>query len=531
MESDKSYPIGNGVREAYQRGEEDEAMNPIVLGDGAGKPVGRIQAGEPVIFYDIRGEREVQITECFTDPGFPHFSIPDGHQTPFVTMIEYDPKLKVDVAFPPESVIENSLCEVVSKAGMKQVKVVETEKAVHLGFFLNGKKHEPYPGERRCFIESLKVTDYGEHPRMEIEEVVSTVKAELAREENDLIIANFANTDVIGHIENRDAVITAVEAVDRATGEAVEKARALGMDVLITADHGTVEAWLYPDGKVDTGHTASPVPFIFIEAGAEPDSDLQNDLTEVKGSLVDVAPTALPLLGLETPSEMTGQAMFARRGKSGGRRRLFLLICDGWGYNASPDGNMIAAANTPHIDGYLANWPTVLLHAAGPHVGMPDGTVGNSESGHLHIGTGRVIYSDRLRIDRSLADESFYQNEAFLKAMNLAKAEKKPLHFLGIVSFFSSHGSLDHLFALMKMARDNEVEEVYIHSLLGRRGERPEAGARYIEDVQREADRLGLGTVVTVMGRYWALDREYNWDRIERTYRALVHGEGNIVTP
>lgn len=528
METTKTYTIAEGVRAAYGRGEEDEAMDPIILADDAGNAVGRIGAGEPVIFYDIRGEREVQITECFTDPDFSHFAIPEGHQTPFATMIEYDPKLNVDVAFPPESVIDNSLCEVVSKAGMKQVKVVETEKAVHLGFFLNGKKHEPYPGERRRFIESLKVADYSEHPKMQIAEVVVAVEEELTNDENDLVIANFANTDVIGHIENQDSVITAVEAVDAAAGQVVEKARALGMDVLITADHGTVEAWLYEDGKVDTGHTTSPVPFVYLEAGTEPDESIENDFSEVKGSLVNVAPTALPILGLDIPAEMNVEPIFTRKNAAPKRRRLFLLICDGWGYNAETRGNMIAAANTPNMDGYLANWPAVLLHASSTHVGMPEGTVGNSESGHLHIGTGRIVYSDRLRIDRAMTDGSFAKNEAFQKAIDIAKAEGKPLHLLGIVSFFSSHGSLDHLFALMKMAADNNVPEVFIHSLLGRRGERPEAGARYVADVQKEADRLGLGKVVTVIGRYWALDREYNWDRIEKTYRALVHGEGNL---
>ncbi len=110
--------------------------------------------------------------------------------------------------------------------------------------------------------------------------------------------------------------------------------------------------------------------------------------------------------------------------------------------------------------------------------------------------------------------------------MEQAKKDAKPLHLLGIISFYSSHGSLDHLMALMKMAKDNGLEEVYIHGLLGRRGERPEAGAAYMEDVEKEAERLGLGRAVTVLGRHWALDREHNWDRTEKTYRALVLGEG-----
>lgn len=526
MNSKNPYPIADAVREAYHRGEEDEAMEPVVLEDAGGRPLGRIGPGDYVVFYDIRGEREIQLTQCFTDPDFSHFSIPDGMSAHFVTMIEYSPSLLARAAFPPLEELKNTLCEVVSKAGKKQVKVVETEKAVHLGFFLNGKAHEPLKGERRNFIPSPAVDDYGQHPRMQIDEVAAAVKEEVADASNDLIIANFANTDVIGHVENRDAVVTAVEAVDACTGDVVDAARAAGMDILITSDHGSAERWYYPDGAIDTGHTDSLVHFVYIEA----DGGGGGTKPELKGSLTNVGPTVLELMGLPIPEEMTARPLFhpCKRNEGEGRRVL-LLITDGWGYNESSEGNLIAEARTPNMDRIHAEHPMVLLHASGEEVGMPAGTVGNSEAGHLHIGSGRVVYSDRLRIDRALEDGSFFENEAFLWAMKNAKKESKPLHLLGIISFYSSHGSLDHLMALMKMAKENGVPEVYIHGLLGRRGERPEAGAAYMEDVEKEAERLGLGKAVTVLGRHWALDREHNWDRTEKTYRALVLGEGNRV--
>jgi len=525
MNSKRSYPIADAVREAYRRGEEDEAMEPVVLEDGDGRPLGRIGSGDYVIFYDIRGEREIQLTQCFCDPSFSHFPIPKGHFANFVTMIEYAPHLDVKVAFPPLERLENTLCQVVSRAGRTQVKVVETEKAVHLGFYLNGKAHEPLAGERRNFVPSPAVDDYGQHPLMQIERVAAAVKQEVADESNDLVIANFANTDVIGHVENREAVITAVEAVDACTGDVVDAAHAAGMDVLITSDHGSAERWYYPDGSIDTGHTDSPVHCIYIEAGGQGGGG--GGEPELAGSLVDVAPTLLNIMGLEIPEAMTGRPLFRPRdARKGERRRVLLLITDGWGYNESREGNLIAEARTPNMDRIYREHRVVLLHASGEAVGMPAGTVGNSEAGHLHIGSGRVIYSDRLRIDRSLKDGSFYRNEAFLWAMERAKQEGRPLHLLGIISFYSSHGSLDHLMALMKMARDHGLEEVYIHGLLGRRGERPEAGAAYMEDVEKEAERLGVGRAVSVLGRHWALDREHNWDRTEKTYRALVLGEG-----
>jgi 2,3-bisphosphoglycerate-independent phosphoglycerate mutase len=205
---------------------------------------------------------------------------------------------------------------------------------------------------------------------------------------------------------------------------------------------------------------------------------------------------------------------------------VLLLLLDGWGWNEEQKGNLIAQADTPRMDALLAAWPRTTLLAAGEAVGLPAGTVGNSEAGHLHIGAGRRIYSDRVRIDRTIADGSFFRNEAFLQTIRSVHSHGKALHLIGIVSFFSSHGSIRHLFALMELARREGVRNLYIHAMLGRRGEMPESGAHYIGSVERKAAEIGLGKAVSVIGRYWSMDREENWDRIEKTYRMLVHGEG-----
>jgi len=213
----------------------------------------------------------------------------------------------------------------------------------------------------------------------------------------------------------------------------------------------------------------------------------------------------------------------------GPRRRLLLLILDGWGWREEAHGNLIRKSRTPVMDRLCREYPFTVLRASGEAVGMPAGKVGNSEAGHLHLGSGRLLLSDRLRIDRAIEDGSFPRNPAFLEAMAVARREGRPLHLLGIVSFYSSHGSVSHLYALLKMAREQGVTAVFHHALLGRRGERPEAGARYIDDVESFCAELGLGRVVTVMGRFWALDREENWDRVEKAYRALAEGEGRGV--
>jgi 2,3-bisphosphoglycerate-independent phosphoglycerate mutase len=521
------YPMAEAVRAAYRAGQEDEEMEPLVRVNRDGQPVGSIQDGDYVIFYDIRGEREIELTAAFVDNDFPHFSRP-AMTVHFATMIEYHPNLDVQVAFPPEGRLENTLFEVVSQAGLRQTKVVESEKAIHVSYFLNGKGQGAFPGEVRVVIDSPRPASQAEMPpRMKAAAVADAAIEALGDPGNALVTVNLCNVDVIGHIENADAIRTAVETVDAHAGRIVEAARAAGVTTILTADHGTVERWYYPDGAIDTGHTNSPVPCILITPDEADGVCLRSG-----GALTDVAPTVLQLMGLSQPRAMTGQSLInghLPEPEDGGKQRVLLLILDGWGIGDGGPGDLIAQASTPVMDGLAAECPYTELQASGPAVGMPEGTVGNSESGHLHIGGGRVVAADRARINQALEDGSWFENEAFLWAMRGAKRDGTRLHLLGIVSFYSSHGSVDHLLALIEMASREGVPEVYIHSMLGRRGERPEAGAIYIEQVEREAERLGVGTLATVIGRFWSLDREEHWDRIEKTYRMLVHGEGEPV--
>jgi 2,3-bisphosphoglycerate-independent phosphoglycerate mutase len=514
--------MAQAVRDAYARGEEDEALEPLVLVDREGQPAGRIRDGDYVIFYDIRGEREIELTRSFVDPDFHEFPIEKGLRAHFATMIQYDEGLHATVAFPPLRTIGHTLSQVISEHGLRQAKITESEKAIHLQYFLNGKVDDPFGGEERVFVPSPRVDDYTQVPEMNVAGVTDAVLEKIADPSCDVIFANFVNVDVVGHIENQEAIVRAVEAVDFHIGKVVDAARKAGVTTVVTADHGTVEKWLYPDGAIDTGHTDSPVPFSLIS----PDELAVRD----GGALTDVAPTVLELMGLPNPEVMTGSSLLREAPGGGtGQRRVLLLIVDGWGYREESHGNLIAQANTPVMDRLQRECPFTTLLASGKAVGLPEGTVGNSEAGHLHLGAGRRIPSDRLRIDEALEDGSFYENEAFLWAMRGAKAAGTRLHLLGIVSFYSSHGSLDHLLALLELARRERVQEVYIHSMLGRRGEHPESGARYIEQVEEAAARLGVGRLVSVIGRFWSLDREENWDRIEKTYRWLVYGEGRPV--
>ena len=518
----ETYPLPEAVRRAYRQGEEDEAMEPRVLVGSEGAPIGRIRDGDYVIFYDIRGEREIELTESFTDPDFSHFPTAPI-RTHWATMIRYSPDLAVKVAFPPAAPLADTLAECISRAGRTQIKVSESEKAVHASFFLNGKRSEPFEGETRVAVQSPDTLRYDEAPEMSARQVADAAIEALGGDA-DFIFVNFANVDVLGHIENRDSILKAVATVDREAGRLIDAARAAGVTVLVTADHGTVEKWYYPDGTVDTGHTDSPVPFIVVDAAVEGSTD---GVLRDGGALTDVAPTVLALLGIEKPAVMTGACLLAGDLPAARERpRVLLLLLDGWGAGDGGEGDLIAAAKTPGMDALTARYPSTRLAASGAAVGMPEGTVGNSECGHLHVGAGRVVPSDRVGIERAIADGSFRENEAFVWAMEGAKRDARALHLVGIISFYSSHGSVEHLLELLRMAHARGVPEVYVHGMLGRRGERPESGAIYCEQVQRGCAALGTGRLVTVIGRFWSLDREANWDRIEKTYRALVEGQG-----
>jgi 2,3-bisphosphoglycerate-independent phosphoglycerate mutase len=523
-------PLVEAIKEAYSRGEEDETLEPIIITNSSGQPRGRFTNGDYVIFYDIRGEREIEITQSLTDRYFPHFPVNKNLHLNFVTMIDYNPSLDVKVAFPSEGPLRQTLCEVLSKAGICLAKIAESEKAIHVGYFLNGKRNRMFPGEEKIIIPSPHgISSYASTPEMSVKKVAETVIEKIKDPSFQVIIANLANVDVVGHIEDKKAVIKAVESVDQELGKITEVCRNQSVTLLVTADHGTVEEWLYENGTINTGHTNNPVPFILADFSVE---DPRVWRLKKEGELPDVAPTLLKLLNLEKPVEMTGNnLLLGMKGKKAAKRKVLLLILDGWGLRDEKNGNLIVEADTKNFDRLWSKFPHSCLQASAEAVGMPSHTVGNSEAGHLHLGAGRRVPLDRVRIDEAIEKGEFYRNKAFLWALEGAKRNHRSLHLLGIVSHYSSHGTINHLQALLRMASQEELKKVFIHALIGRRGEKPESGAAYVAKVQQMCRELSMGELVTVMGRFWALDREENWDRVMKAYRALVFGEGKKFFP
>ncbi len=207
------------------------------------------------------------------------------------------------------------------------------------------------------------------------------------------------------------------------------------------------------------------------------------------------------------------------------KKPLILMILDGFGI-AGDHGNAIKAANTPNLDKLFANNPITQIGASGMDVGLPDGQMGNSEVGHTNIGAGRVVYQELTRITKSISDGDFFENEAFVGAMNNAKNNGTALHLIGLLSDGGVHSHNTHLYALVEMAKRFGLDKVYVHCLLDGRDVPPSSGKEYVQQLQQKLDEIGVGKVATVMGRYYAMDRDNRWERVEKAYAAMVYGEG-----
>ena len=202
---------------------------------------------------------------------------------------------------------------------------------------------------------------------------------------------------------------------------------------------------------------------------------------------------------------------------------VVLTVLDGWGYRAETKGNAVALARKPAYDELLRKFPNTLIHTSGPYVGLPEGQMGNSEVGHMNMGAGRVVHMDITRIDLLVANKQLGQVPLFQQAME--RGRQRQLHFLGLLSDGGVHSHIQHLFALLEMARQHKVENVFVHCFMDGRDTPPTSGRDYVRQLQQKMRELGVGKIATVVGRYYAMDRDNRWERIELAYRAMVHGE------
>ncbi|GIP55509.1 MULTISPECIES: 2,3-bisphosphoglycerate-independent phosphoglycerate mutase [Paenibacillus] len=203
-----------------------------------------------------------------------------------------------------------------------------------------------------------------------------------------------------------------------------------------------------------------------------------------------------------------------------------LIIMDGFGLRNTVEGNAVAQANKPNYDRYLKEYPNTTLTACGEAVGLPEGQMGNSEVGHLNIGAGRIVYQDLTRISKSIREGEFFQNETLVNAVRSAKSKGKKLHLYGLLSDGGVHSHIDHMFAMLDLAKKEDMHDVYIHAFLDGRDVAPDSAKGFIERLIAKIEEVGVGKIATVQGRYYAMDRDKRWERVEKSYRAMVYGEG-----
>ncbi len=287
----------SAVAASYEAGVTDEFMKPHVRRDGNGMPVGRIEAGDAVIFINFRNDRAKELTTVLTQAEVEGMKPLNLY---FATMTPYDPNYKgVHVLFPKENV-PDTIGEWVSKQGLKQLRIAETEKYAHVTFFLNGGREAVFEGEDRILVPSPKVATYDLQPEMSAYEVADRLSAALREGKYDFVCLNFANGDMVGHTGVYEAILKAVRAVDACVETVVEAAKAAGYEVVIIADHGNADNAVNADGSPNTAHSLNPVPIVVVSERVD---RVEN------GVLADVAPTVLSLMGLKTPEAMTGRSL------------------------------------------------------------------------------------------------------------------------------------------------------------------------------------------------------------------------------
>ncbi len=303
-EGEKAGDPIKAIEDSYQKEVFDEFVVPTVMCNG-NEPVAKIEENDSVIFFNFRPDRAREITRALVDPEF------DGFKTKkmnlyYVCFTSYDKTMpNVHIAFKKEP-LKNTFGEVISEAGLTQLRIAETEKYAHVTFFFNGGEEKQYPGEDRILVPSPKVETYDMKPEMSAYEVTDKVCEALENDKYDVVILNFANTDMVGHTGSLQAAIKAVEAVDECVGKIVKIIEEKQGNLLITADHGNAEQMIdYKTGEPHTAHTTNPVPIILVTANKE------YKLKE-NGKLADLAPTMLDLMGIKQPEEMTGESLLIR---------------------------------------------------------------------------------------------------------------------------------------------------------------------------------------------------------------------------
>lgn len=505
-------PLADEVRKAYTEGYDDYHMKPL-------KPSmvpsnSSIDDGDSVIFCCRRGEREIELTEMFTSCDFNKVPIRKLKNLDFVILTQYHEKfMHLPIAFAPEHVL-SPLSQVLSENGKTQFHCSESEKFAHVTFFFNGGENKPFAGETDFCVPSPRGIDFASKPELSIEGVTENVASAIGK--YDFIVVNFANGDVIGHTTDTEAKIKACGFVSHYLEMLFKKAMDAGYVVCITADHGNIETLRNLSGKPHVAHTSNKVPFIIAD-GNHP----ERRFNLKDGSLKDVAPTILEIMGISKAGLMDGDSLVTE-GNFEKNRKTILIILDGWGVGSCDDNDAIHVADTPAWDYLLNNYSVCRLEASGEAVGLCKGKPGNSEAGHVNLGAGRCVLQDDIRIDLAMANGEFANNQVINNAIRKSIQNDKSLHLITFLTYKSSHGSMDYSVEVCRMAKKLGQKKVFLHIIFDGRSTEPDSAPVLLSDLQQKLEKIGIGYIVDGIGRGLVLDRDGNYDNVKKGYDMMT---------
>lgn len=511
--------------------------------DPYGEPIGRIKSydkegiGDSVVFYNVNGKPLVGLTESFGLPDFKVFPVDPDLQVSLYTMTPYSPNLQAKIAFPGKIVQEDSLGKIVHDAGISQSRIAGKDQIDNVTVSIDGNISVAYdPDKHRIIeVESPPMDILNDIPEYNSAQIADQAIKRVTDSKDGLIVANFSAPALLGVAGNVINAANGIEKMDQQIESLVSKARDEGMTVVITGTHGNVEQMLDENGNVVEGryssHTTNPVPFVYIDP-RDGRLKTQNDILKSGQSLGSIAPAILQILGLDVPESMTAPSLFNNFVPQQNNRVLFITI-DGFGESDVVIGNAIALASQQakqqkrilFFDRIQTEYPKTSLIASGANVGLRDGQAGYAESNYFAIGSGLAsddIVLDMVKVDQAIESGEFEQNTVFLDAINNAVSNGTKLHLFGMVSEAEKDASINHLEALLNLARNEGMkkEDVIIHTLTDGIDEASASVLENIRRVIRLTEDVGVGTLATVGSQYSVSSTDSA--QVEKTYNALI---------
>lgn len=519
-------------------------FGPKIIVDQTGKPAPGIQAypkpgkGDSLVIYNVDGADILGLTDALGNPDFKGFPPVGGLQLNLFTMTEFAPDIKAKPAYPRVK-NENSLGKVLFDAGISQSRVASADRLPEITKSFDGNVEPGYTSDKFKVVEvpAPAVTTLGEKPAYNSADIADQAIKRITETKDQFIMANFSAPDMLGESGDMINAARGLDEMDQQLAKLVEQAQQAGLTILIAGTHGNIESMLDVSGNPIKGryntYTTNQVPFVYID----PRDDrlkTNKDVLKTDLSIGSIAPTVLQVLGVAKPDQMTAPSLFRDFEPLKNDRVLFITI-DGLGTTTEVKGNAINLAREQlaqqnrqlNLDKWQVQFPAVDLNASGTNVGLRADTAGYPRSNYFAIGSGLApadIKLDMVKIDTAIADESFYKNQVFIDAVDNALRNGTKLHILGLVSDAEVDSSIKHLEALLNLAKQKGMrkEDVIIHTVTDGLDEAPEAMIDDIKKVMKLVDEIGVGTLATVGGRYWFMNRKQENTKIEKAYNSLI---------